>query len=202
MADQAGTFGRVRRVAQTVLLAVFGMSAAAIADGTHVGTAILTGGPAFANELEASLVRAVVGLKQNGMRQAMAEIDGALERHPNFRLGYMVKGDMLMAQAGKPVAFASLASAAPGSVAPLQDEAPGRLQRYLDAPRVDDPPAPLLQLSPHQQHVLLVDTARNRLFVFANDAGRPRYVTDFYVSIGKLGAEKQRSGDQKTPLGV
>jgi murein L,D-transpeptidase YafK len=60
----------------------------------------------------------------------------------------------------------------------------------------------VLQLAPSQQHVLIVDTTRNRLFVYANDGGRPRYVADFYVSIGKLGAEKQRSGDQKTPLGV
>ena len=195
------SFRAANRIAQTLLLVGFGMSAAAIADGTHVSTAILTGGPAFANELEASFVRAIVGLRQTGMRQAMGEIDRALERHPNFRLGYLVKGDMLMAQAGRPVAFAASAMA-PDSVAPLQDEARVRLQRYLDAPRVDEIPAPVLQLAPTQQHVLVVDTARSRLYVFANDGGRPRYVTDFYVSIGKLGAEKQRAGDQKTPLGV
>src|SRR2546430_1588568 len=113
MADQAGALGRVsrrasfraaNRIAQTLLLVGFGMSAAAIADGTHVGATILarglTGGPAFANELEASFVRAIVGLRQAGMKEAMGEIDHALERHPNFRLGYLVKGDMLMAQAG------------------------------------------------------------------------------------------------------
>jgi murein L,D-transpeptidase YafK len=177
------------------------MAAAAVADGSASPSSILTGGPAFANEMEGALVRAIVGLRETGLKQAMGEIDRALERHPNYKLGHMVKGDMLMARAGRPVAFASNA-ATTDDVAPLQDEARVRLHRYLDAPRVDDPPAPVLQLAPSQAHVLIVDTTRNRLFVYANDGGRPRYVTDFYISLGKNGVEKQRQGDQKTPLGV
>jgi murein L,D-transpeptidase YafK len=113
----------------------------------------------------------------------------------------MVKGDMLMARAGRPVAFAAVGPPN-ASVAALQDEARVRLARYLDAPRVDDPPAPVLQLAGSQPHVLVVDIARSRLFVYANDLGRPRYVTDFYVSLGLNGAEKRVQGDQKTPLGV
>jgi murein L,D-transpeptidase YafK len=190
------------RLGRAVLVASFAASASVLADGSGGGGLSLLSGPAFANEVEGALVRAIVGLKQHGMRQAMGEIDKALERSPNYRLAHLVRGDMLMARAGKPVAFASLASTAPGSVAPLQDEARVRLQRYLDAPRVDDLPASVLQLAPSQAHVVLVDTSRNRLFVYANDNGRPRYVTDFYTSLGKNGVEKQRQGDQKTPLGV
>jgi murein L,D-transpeptidase YafK len=60
----------------------------------------------------------------------------------------------------------------------------------------------VLQLAPSQAHVILVDTARSRLFVFENHGGPPAYVTDFYISLGKNGVEKQREGDQKTPIGV
>jgi murein L,D-transpeptidase YafK len=187
------------RIAQRLALVSLCASASALADGSGGGS--LMSGPAFANEVEGSLVRAIVGLREHGLKQAMGEIDRALVRNPNFLLGHLVKGDMLMARAGKPVAFASLA-AAPGSVAPLQDEARVRLQRYLDAPRVDDLPAPVLQLAPRQSHVIVVDTSKNRLYVYANDGGRPRYVTDFYTSLGKRGVEKQRQGDQKTPIGV
>ena len=176
------------------------MAATAVADGSG-GGALLRAGPAFSNDVEGSLVRAIVGLRQFGLKQAMVEIDAVLDRNPNFRLGHMIRGDMLMARAGKPVAFASLAASAE-SVAPLQDEARVRMQRYLDAPRVDSFPAPVVQLAPSQAHVLLVDTSRSRLFVFANDLGRPRYVTDFYISLGKNGIEKQREGDQKTPIGI
>jgi murein L,D-transpeptidase YafK len=187
------------RIAQRLALVSLCASASALADGSGGGS--LMSGPAFANEVEGSLVRAIVGLREHGLKQAMGEIDRALVRNPNFLLGHLVKGDMLMARAGKPVAFASLA-AAPGSVAPLQDEARVRLQRYLDAPRVDDLPAPVLQLAPRQSHVIVVDTSKNRLYVYANDGGQPRYVTDFYTSLGKRGVEKQRQGDQKTPIGV
>jgi murein L,D-transpeptidase YafK len=47
-----------------------------------------------------------------------------------------------------------------------------------------------------------VDSRRSRLYVFANDNGRPRYVADYYVTLGKNGIDKTREGDQKTPLGV
>ena len=189
------------RFVPRLALAAFCMAATAIADGSGNGGGSLRAGPAFANEVEGSLVRAIVGLREVGLKHAMGEIDKALDRNPNFRLGHLVRGDMLMARAGKPVAFASL-DATPASVAPLQDEARVRLQRYLDAPRVDYLPAPVVQLAPSQAHVLLVDTSRSRLFVYANDLGRPRYVTDFYISLGKNGVEKSREGDQKTPLGV
>lgn len=158
-------------------------------------------GPAFANEVEGSLVRAIVGLRERGLRHAMGEIDRAIDRTPNFRLAHLVRGDMLMARAGKPIAFAAL-DPANAAMAPLKDEARVRMQRYLDGPPVDFLPAPVLALAPSQSHVLLVDTSRSRLFVYANDLGRPRYVTDFYISLGKNGVEKSREGDQKTPLGV
>lgn len=187
------------RLASRLFLALVGMSAIAVADGSGGGA--LRAGPGFANDAEGALVRAIVGLRERGLKQAMVEIDTLIDRNPNYRLAQMVKGDMLMARAGKPVAFAALGSAN-ASVAPLQDEARVRLARYLEAPRVDDPPAPVLQLAKSQTHVLLVDMARSRLFVYANDLGRPRYVTDFYVSLGLNGAEKRAEGDQKTPLGV
>jgi murein L,D-transpeptidase YafK len=187
------------RITQRLVIATFCVSATALADGSGGGS--LMTGPAFANEMEGSLVRAITGLRETGLKQAMDEIDRALARNPNYRLAQMVKGDMLMARAGRPVAFASLA-ASPDTVAPLQEEARVRLQRYLDAPRVDALPASVLQLAPKQSHVILIDTSRNRMYVYANDGGRPRYVTDFYTSLGKNGVEKQREGDQKTPIGV
>lgn len=189
----------VSRFAPRLFLACFGMSAIALADGSGGGALRAT--PAFANDVEGSLVRAIVNLRERGLKHAMDEIDGVLDRTPNFLLGHLVKGDMLMARAGKPVAFASLSSAG-ASVAPLQDEARVRLQRYLDAPSVDGIPAPVLQLAGSQTHALVVDTSRSRLFVYANELGRPRYVTDFYVSLGLNGVQKRAEGDQKTPVGV
>jgi murein L,D-transpeptidase YafK len=153
------------------------------------------------NDVEAPLVRAIVGLRELGLKSALGEIDKVLEHSPNFRLAHLIKGDLLMARAGKPGVLA--ARAAPSeNLSDLRDEARVRVHRYVDGPRTDYLPAPLLQLAPSQAHAILVDTSRSRLFVYANDLGRPRYVTDFYISLGKNGVEKSREGDQKTPLGI
>ena len=192
----------MRRLTQRLAIVSFAFAATALADGSSEPALSF---PAFSNEVEGALVRTMVSLREHGLKHALAEIDKLLARNPNFRLGHLIKGDLLMARAGQPVAFAAKfanGEVAAASVAPLQDEARVRLQRYLDAPPVGFLPAPLLQLAPDQSHVLLVDTSRSRLFVYANDLSRPRYVTDFYISLGKNGVEKQREGDQKTPLGV
>ncbi|MBL0140606.1 MAG: L,D-transpeptidase family protein [Betaproteobacteria bacterium] len=160
------------------------------------------GTPAFSNEVEASLVRAIVGLREIGIRRALGEIDVALAKTPNFRLGHLIQGDLLMARSGNPVAFGPHTVSANASLAPLQDEARVRLKHYLEAPPRSYLPLPMLQMAPGQSHAILVDTARSRLFVFANRDGEPRYVTDFYISQGKNGADKRREGDQRTPLGV
>ncbi len=181
-----------------IAVVLFAAGATALADGSLAPSGA---GPAFANEVEGSLVRAIVELRESGLKRALDEINKTLAYRPNFRLAQLVKGDILMAQAGRPVAFASSAVPA-ASLAPLQDEARARLQRYLDAPPVDELPAALVQLAPNQSHALVVDTSRSRLYVYANDLGRPRYVTDFYISLGKYGVDKEREGDQKTPIGV
>jgi murein L,D-transpeptidase YafK len=188
----------VVRFTQRIAVVCFAMAATALADGSGGGA---LGGPAFANEVEGALVRAITGLREQGLKQAMGEVDRVLARYPNYKLAHLIRGDLLMASAGQPVAFAS-SSATSATVAPLQDEARVRMKRYIDAPPVDYLPAPLLQLGDKQSHALLIDTSRSRLFVYANDLGRPRYVTDFYISLGKNGVDKSREGDQKTPIGV
>ena len=186
------------RLAHRIALFSVAASAASLADGSGGGA---LAPPAFVNEAEGAIVRTLVGLRESGMKSALTEIDRALERNPNFKLGHLIKGDLLMARAGKPSVFGASVGASE-SVAPLQDEARVRVKRYVAAPPVDALPAPLLQLAPTQAHALLVDTSRSRLFVYKNDNGRPRYVTDFYISLGKNGVEKTREGDQKTPIGV
>ena len=200
MAHQAGARRRVRAPRALALFCVLTAVPLAFADGDGGGNG---GAFSFSNEVEGSLVRAIVSLRENGLKAAIGEIDSALERTPNFKLGHMIRGDLLMARAGKPIAFGNTEAASAAGVSNLQQEARVRLQRYLDSsPPVDFLPAPVLQLAASQQHVILVDTGRSRLYVFQNHGGTPTYVTDFYISLGKNGVDKTREGDQKTPIGV
>jgi murein L,D-transpeptidase YafK len=198
MAHQAGTRRRVTGVTRRIAVLAFAAAAVSLADGADAPP---VSRPAYSNEVESLLVRTIVSMREQGLKQAMSDVDQLIARNPNYKLGYMIKGDLLMASAGQPVAFAST-SASAESVQPLQDEARVRMKRYLDAPPVSYLPTALLQLAPKQTHALLIDTSRSRIFVFANDLGRPRYVADFYISLGKNGIDKQREGDQKTPIGV
>jgi len=186
------------RLAPRVAVVAFALSATALADGSLFP---LGDGPAFGNQVEAQVVRAIVELRESALNRALTEINKAVADRPNFRLAQLVKGDILMAQAGRPVAFASAAVPA-ASLAPLQDEARVRLRRYLDAPPADALPDAVLELAPSQPYAIVVDTSRSRLYVYANELGRPRYVTDFYISLGRFGVEKAREGDQKTPIGI
>lgn len=156
---------------------------------------------AYSNEVEASLVRTLESLKNRGIQPALRELDEALAKTPNFRLGHLIRGDLLMAKAGAPSAFTAMKSQ-PELVAGLQQEARARLSRYYDAPPKESMPTALLQLAPHQQHALLVDSEHSRVYVYKNVAGTPQYVSDFYISVGINGLIKEKEGDQRTPLGV
>ena len=158
--------------------------------------------PLFANAVEASLVRAFEQLGQQHIRNALSEIDDTLAKNPNFRLGHLIKGDLLMARAGTPVAFADQQTLPAEATSQLRHEARVRLERYFDAPPAGYLPSSLLHIPPESRHVLLIDSERHRMFVFRNHAGRPEHVVDFYVSNGKNGDDKTREGDQRTPLGV
>jgi murein L,D-transpeptidase YafK len=95
------------------------------------------------------------------------------------------------------------ASGAPGDrLEDLREEARARLARIQQQRPVGLVPRYVVQMQPEQRHALVVDTARSTLYVFENRNGEARYVTDYYISIGKNGIDKYREGDNKTPLGI
>ncbi len=151
---------------------------------------------------EAQLVKSLQAIKNNQLDVALNEVDSLLRVKPNFRLAQMVKGDLLMAHAGVLGGFGNSSNATHDEIRDLRDEARVRLQRVLSQSDAKLKPRFLWQLDAQQKYALVVDTSRSTLFVYENVAGEPRYVTDFYVTIGKLGTEKLVSGDQRTPIGV
>jgi hypothetical protein len=72
----------------------------------------------------------------------------------------------------------------------LRAEALSRLRALRDRPNGGHLPRYVLQMHTDQKHALVVDSRRSRLYVFENAGGRPRYVADYYVTLGKNGVEK------------
>ncbi|MDD2685142.1 MAG: L,D-transpeptidase family protein [Gallionella sp.] len=153
-------------------------------------------------DTEVKLAKSLEAIQNNRLDLAMNEVDSLLRSNPNFKLAQLVKGDLLMARAGKLNDIGGGAKASRDKIDDLRDEARVRLQRVLSQPDSKLIPRMLWQLDDTQRYALVVDTSRSTLFVYQNVNGEPRYVTDFYITIGKLGTDKVSEGDQRTPIGV
>ncbi len=156
----------------------------------------------LSKEPEALLVNILIKIKNNQLDTALREVDALIDSKPNFKLAHLIRGDLLMARAKPLASFGDAAGAEAGKVADLRDEARVRLQRHLEQPPAGKIPKYLLQMLPEQSHAIVVDTSKSRLYLFENNNGEPRYVSDYYFTQGKAGSDKVREGDQKTPLGV
>ena len=151
---------------------------------------------------EAQLVKSLQAINNSELDIALSEVNGLLQTNPNFKLAQLVKGDLLMARAGAIENFGSAPNASHDEIESLRDEARVRLQRVISQSEPKLAPRFLWQMGAEQKYALVVDTSRSTLYVYENVNGAPRYVADFYTSIGKLGAEKTSEGDQRTPIGV
>jgi murein L,D-transpeptidase YafK len=151
---------------------------------------------------EAQLVKSLQAINNNRLDIALNEVDSLLQVTPNFKLAQLVKGDLLMARAGAIENFGSASNASHDEIESLRDEARVRLQRVISQSEPKLTPRFLWQMDAEQKYALVVDTSRSTLYVYENANGAPRYVADFYTTIGKLGTEKTSEGDQRTPIGV
>jgi murein L,D-transpeptidase YafK len=134
---------------------------------------------------------------------ALKRVDSLIADYPNFRLAYLVRGDLLLARARPLETFGNVLKTVPeGRVADLREEALARLRAQRQRPADDRLPRYVLQLNKDQKNALVVDARRSRLYVYANEGGTPKLIADYYVTLGKNGIEKTREGDQKTPVGV
>lgn len=168
-----------------------------------LATALL-GCNAFANPTPEDRLSGVFqAIEANRPDEALKRVDALIRDHPNFRLAHLVRGDLLLARARPLQTFGNVTkNVPPEKIDGLRAEALARLLAMRQRPTGDRLPRHVLQLHSQQKHVLLVDSRRSRLYVFANAEGRPRLIADYYVTLGKNGIDKAREGDQKTPVGV
>ena len=153
--------------------------------------------------LEAQLANIFDKIESNRLDLAMRQTDALLDSYPNFRLGHLIRGDLLLARTRPLETFGDVGNdLATEKVADLRDEALARLKAYRAKPPVNYVPRYLMQMHAEQRYAVVVDTQKSRLYLYQNDNGTPKFVADYYISQGKLGADKVREGDRKTPIGV
>ncbi len=156
-----------------------------------------------ANSIERLLVQALQSIKQGQLQQALDVIQQLLVISPNFKLAHLIHGDLLTAKARTLHRFGDVGEAENAKILDLKAEAEIRIRNYFDRDRGATVPKLMVDLAPSQQHVLFVDTAKSRLYVFAKSPNdQLNYVADYYVTIGKNGIGKKDQGDKRTPIGV
>jgi murein L,D-transpeptidase YafK len=165
--------------------------------------ALLLPAGALAASPEPALSGVLEAIETNRLGLALQRVEQLIAEHPNFRLAHLIRGDLLTARARPLQTFGNVVKTVPQEkVDDLRAEALVRLRALRDRPESGRLPRAVLQMHPGQKHALVVDSRRSRLYVFENLDGRPQYVADYYVTLGKRGVDKAREGDQKTPIGV
>jgi murein L,D-transpeptidase YafK len=170
------------------------LSSAAHADGFNVVPE--------SRKMEALLARSMLAISNNRPDQALDDVDSLLKINPNFKLAQLVKGDLLLARAQPLTTFGDAPHAPRDRVDAFRAEARVRLQRYQEKLPTTLQPKYLWKLDEQQHYAIVVDTSKSTLYLYENDHGTPRYVTDFYITSGKKGADKVSEGDERTPVGV
>ncbi|MBK0392957.1 L,D-transpeptidase family protein [Ramlibacter sp. CrO1] len=157
-------------------------------------------------ETEARLIEVYRLIGAGNGRQALARAEALVKDHPTFGLAQLVYGDLLMAQV-RPLRQPGdmpdgIAANGAQALAELREESQLRIRALRERPPAGAVPSQFLQLSPSSKHAIAVDTSRARLYLFENSEAGLKLVADYYISVGRLGIDKNAEGDLRTPLGV
>lgn len=154
------------------------------------------------NNPESLLIEIYNDLEANRINDSLYKSKLLVDTYPNFRLGQLIRGDILLMQAAPLTAIGNINHVSDQKLEDLRREALVRLQ-FLKEPM--NPlliPQPVMQVSDEYDHVIVTDVSRSRLYLYTNKQGKLQFETSFYVSQGRLGAYKTKQGDQRTPIGI
>ena len=163
-----------------------------------------------------SPARAEDGAERASLEVMSALLDGDLGRarrladelaraHPDFRAARTLRADLGAIALGVDPATIAVPAAGEFSVDDFRAEARQRWKHHRSAQAAAPGsrlPAALLQMPDSARHAIVAEMSTSRLYVFANEGGRPRLVEDWYMGIGRAGYLKTAEGDLRTPLGV
>ena len=168
--------------------------------------ALLNSGAASANavlEVEQQLLQGLAAIKKYQLDSALTIFEKISAEHPNYKLANLLKADLLALKSGQADLIADVHQRFGRHVQALQEEARVRWsfanQKGYDSSLLDQ----YALKTANQPYVVFVSLPANRLFLFKRDEqGNLQLEQDFYITIGKKGAGKQREGDRRTPLGI
>ena len=147
---------------------------------------------------EARLIASADTIASGNWSDGLNELNSLTADFPLSRIGHMLKADLLFSLSGQ-----AQARSADPAIAELQKQLRLRWSHVqsFEAKR-ELVPAKLLQISDKVPFVLYADLPASRLHLFAQQHGTLVRLSDYYITMGRAGAGKEREGDLKTPVGV
>ena len=153
---------------------------------------------------EESVLRVIELIQQGELEQALWVADLLVNNYPTSRVGYLLKADILKAMSTE------LDTPAMGVGKKHKKTGKGLMHeitnRWQHKQHTTDyirtlVPANLLEIGEHDT-IIVADLEPGRLYVYGNEEGMPKLITDYYLTIGEKGYGKQIEGDLKTPIGI
>ena len=147
---------------------------------------------------EARLIASVDTIASGNWSDALSDLNSLTTNFPLSRIGHLLKADLLFSLSGQ-----AQARSADPAIAELQNQLRLRWS-YVQSSEAKRElvPAKLLQISDKIPFVLYADLPASRLHLFAQQHGALVRLSDYYITMGRAGAGKEREGDLKTPVGI
>ncbi len=147
---------------------------------------------------EARLIASADTIASGNWSNALNDLNSLTVDFPLSRIGHMLKADLLFSLSGQ-----ATARSADPAIAELQKQLRLRWSHLQSSETKKElVPAKLLQISDKVPFVLYADLPASRLHLFAQQHGTLVRLSDYYITMGRAGAGKEREGDLKTPVGV
>lgn len=154
-----------------------------------------------ADNIENLLIKSLYKISEGELSDALITIDEIIKQKPNFKLAYLIRGDIYQAYAHGISDFGSSSNISKEKIDDLKDEAKKRIESHLHN-ATDIIESRRVTLPQSIDNLIYVDTNKSRLYLFEIKNHTLIKTFDAYASIGKNGSGKNFEGDKKTPLGV
>ena len=154
-------------------------------------------------ETERLLIETADRISEGNINSALKVIKNLIKINPNFKLAHMIHGDLLLIQSHNyDQVSAETSSQFEKKITDLKLELSRRIESFNNGYRNIIQSKIKVLLAGGIKNLIFVDVKSSRLFVFNNNEGKLKYISDHYVSVGKKGYGKKFEGDKKTPIGT
>lgn len=142
-------------------------------------------------------------LQSLNLKQAIQLADELVEDYPNYKMAQAMKADLLALQSGQHQLLSSMHHLHPKAIESFAEEKALRWQflHQAGASSVAKNRNWLVKTS-RSGYFVLINAQTHRLYLYQQSNAGLAEIDNFYISLGRAGAGKQRRGDLKTPIGI